>query len=284
MSNKIKEELISVSKDIYDCRACDFHNQLKKKNYYINPDPPSYEDTINEDHRVMVIGINPGYLEDDNYVSFKSCYEEDSYRGYSDCIVRVTKEYNNRNKTQKIGPYQRNLTSLVNLLNRELKIFKNGDIQPAGIYQHVFWSNLCFCPSKNSHERIIDGKKFGCNIFSEEIHNCLEKKFLSRFIKLKKPEIIIFFANTALQVINYKLLLKKLFNLDDYSNIDEYNKELHPAYKNKKGKDIYVFIKACKIKQSMTKILFFPHPNYQFKKSNKKTAIKKVCQWFSKND
>lgn len=261
------QKLKSINEKIWNCRECSFHEDLIKYHITYRPDAPVQESS--KDYQAIVVGINPSW-NDSAYDQLSKLYRIDTFEVFEKEILKSFKAQDARNN------YAVKLAATFNLLNTHLNLIPGQTLDAGTVYDYVFWSNLSFCGSQKVHIRKMGGKEVGCRVLSEEIHNCLDQNYLSEIIKILDPSLIVFFASGISSVLYFRLLLKKLFQLDSYSEIA--GKAFSLPAQVRDGRDVNVEIIASKV--ANRKIIFLPHPNYHFKSDYKETAIKTVCQWF----
>lgn len=270
--NGANKELLKIGREIFQCRKCEFYKELDS-NENFHPDPPSIPD-LEKTHKAMVIGVNPGMDVDQSDPLYIKCMEQQTFEEYSEQCV-ISSERGGRN------PYRDHVASIFNLLNDEMGIYDDKNIRSEDIYNYIFWSNLAFCPSQKIDHRTINGltiKNF--DIFNTEIPNCVEQGFLERLIELKNPEFIIILG---IEVLKYygndpRPLIKRLVGITEDEEIETYEKFRFP-YQVNSGKTTYTSARAYKIKRSGIKVLFFPHPNSQYRGEFRNKVLSELGSW-----
>ena len=291
MNKKTAKALEEVMKNIVFCTKCDFRKELESRGLYYKPDAPlwqiykkpkdpsivKYEElefTDNE-YKVLSIGINPGW---DNHIEteWQEAYKQTDYPRYVEKYFQTLDKLKSDNEAR----YFVNLARLFGRINDELNIYDTKEFTAKNIFKYIMWLNLAFCNSKTPHEVILStckDEKILRRVYSEEIPNCLDNCFLKQIITLLNPELILFLTVEALSYIYYKRLLSKLLDIK-YDDIESPEMKEVPAYV-RNGKEVKVTFFPCRIKNSNTKIIFMPHPNFRFEATRQEKAIKEVCSW-----
>ncbi|MBL7050396.1 MAG: hypothetical protein ISR96_12860, partial [Nitrospira sp.] len=294
MQNDQTAQILNVCESIWQCNICEVHRFLEEKKYgsdlHYRPDLPlplPHQAPIKK-YKIMVIGINPAWNESE-LGHWEELYKQNTFTDYVQEWKKLIGKSFGRN------PFRNGLTSDFNFINEKLGIYgqneikkehrEGKDIVSKHIYEYIFWSNLSYCNSPKPYNRgeiFFKQKNIPCNVFSEEIPNCLEQGHLRRLIEIIKPKYILFLTSQALSYMHYKLLLKKLFNLDSYNDILEAhsdNQNMYPSQIRNGKKSANIQLIPCKVQSGAgsTNILFLPHPGYRFNGELKKTAIRDVC-------
>jgi uracil-DNA glycosylase len=284
MDQVLINELENVNKDIYKCDDCEFHKDINKLGIPYRPERVFY--TESSDYKVISIGINPGWGQENikQYNNgLQDIYRKPNYQDYRHELLEYQKEWGEKHGNTKPGSYQIKLTSLFEKLNRRLNIYPH-ESQFSKIYDYVFWCNLSLCSSQSPTERNFDGTKhinISCNVYNEEIDNCLKREYLKNIIEIIKPSYLLFFGATIMRIREYRSLLMSLLNVHNVDIIADIKPV--PAYVSKKTmKKIQVTVGGCKIKDRDLRIIFWPHPSFHFKSDFEDDAINDVCEWFNR--
>lgn len=269
--NKSKfQSLTLITDEILNCNICKFHQELASKNLPFRPEAPLRCLEKNQDYKVIVVGINPGW-RDEEYVKWKEIYSEKNLEEYKKKYKEEIKEWDKNNNDL----YKQSLIYTFKIINEQLGIY-NYEINNGNIYDYIFWANLSFCNSNNVNERIINGQKIHCDIYDEEIPNCLKKGYLKRIIETIEPELIIFLGKEA-QNLGYFV---KIFGNMNYTLFDFYYKTQFPAHKSSgKTKNFKILAGILKKNGRKLYILFLPHPQYQITLQNKEESLIEICNW-----
>ena len=285
MCSSINQKIRLLNEKIFNCKQCDFHNELAAKGIKYRPELIFLR---SNNYQVISIGLNPGWKDSESHEWEKRLYSKDNFSDYSSEIKKMTEE-----KGEYSWPYARGLTEVFNYINDNLNIYSTHNIKAVDIYKYVLWSNLAFCNSNKVDIRNpFFGQDISCRTFSEEIPNCLDEGYLNNIIKIIKPQMILFFGVSITDYMYYKRLIGKLLKLKSYNSIHTFEnsnngKKAFEAH-TRNNKKVNVNIYAGKIDGYQfeggnlmdIKFLFFPHPNFQFTYENKRKALDTICKWF----
>ena len=226
MGNKYDDKLYNIAKDIAECHEC-FKTSTNCP--YFVPDGPDFE-TEQKKKKIMLVGINPGmpnWFTYENYsVEYKNLYEAKKTKDKSNIIdaimsLKEKKDTNGNPCEKKSSIYSRNLTPLLNNINKIIKdlfIDNKNEIKEEEFYDHVYWANASFCPSPNAKEcseeiRIKNDKNDAIYIknIKERIKKCTDKNFLSSLINLIEPKMILVvgladYMNGIVELIKNKIM------------------------------------------------------------------------------
>ncbi|GBR77454.1 hypothetical protein RDn1_113 [Candidatus Termititenax dinenymphae] len=258
---KNQKEFEKITKEIFKCKKCTLHQDqiVKKIKYKHNPEfPIPYKDI--DEYKTFAVGINPSWNKESE--DFLKEYKSGTFEEYID--VR-RKHENNIHSTQYIS----GIRSTLQRIGIEIE-----DNQ--WLWKQVLWANLSFCSSQTPDKRIFldtqaEEKEISCNVFSEEIPNCLDAGYLRRLIGIFKPKLILFFT-TEINRLHYTQILKYCFNKE----IMEINKKfiekdvIHSMPINKKNTKVKIAV----VKIDKTICAFLPHPSR--KKYIKKEKLEKI--------
>jgi uracil-DNA glycosylase len=276
MNSEQCDGLNDISRKLWQCRECSFHERLKGIPY--KPEILSFKNDNDNEYKVLSVGINSGW-DDNQYKDYwEAVYTENDFEEYKKLITKTWDQI--RKAKNPVQHYRDGIFKYFDIINKKLHIYDEGLVTKDNFYDYIFWSNLSFCCSQNIYTRKFDGKDIGCDVYNEEIPNCLSKGYLRDVIKLLNPKLIMFFGYEAVNFFNFM----KIFDTVKSTDVKVYDKTRFKAHERdvKTGKiSIDTTIIACKIHtdDKKTSILFLPHPNYRFTDDNKTEALGKVCDW-----
>lgn len=273
------KKLNNVVDEILKCDKCSFRDQLKKMGIPYRPDAPLGYGEEQNHCSVMAVGINPGWDDEAYKKDWKEqIYSEPDIEKYKDRFASMWKKLK---EEKKIGrqPYRDSIYYTFEKINEELRIYE-AKIEKERIFDYVFWANLSFCSSQNVWQRKFDGEVIKCDVFNEEIPNCLNKGYLRRIIEAIEPRLVIFFGYEAAKYIYFT----KIFDIKKWDAIVDYPKTQFSAHK-RGDKDVKMTIIASKLKinDKEMSVLFLPHPNYRWNSTYKEDALKEICLWLKNN-
>jgi hypothetical protein len=289
-----ESKLDEINEKIFNCNTCKVHDEICLK-----PDFPLPYRRKLSDYKIIAIGINPKLDLSTYQAHLKELYKQSDHYIYKSQILK--KLHESPDLMEK-GAYISKLTNIINEINNIIKVYQDDNTVTARqfskrissenyIYDYILWANLSWCPSQKPNSRYVkehpkNNDYITCNVYSEEIPNCLDKGYLQEIIELVEPELILFLKDNINDIIYhnkpliYESLIAKLLNTD-VANIKS-EKEEYPLY-DRNGKTYKPLISSFKPKDSKVKVIALPHPSNPAGKKYKKErecSLAKVCNLF----